>query len=297
MTSEQSRALAEVPRHHGEIEMLDAAAVKGRVQAIQKVMAALMRDGTHFGTIPGSDRPFLFKAGAEKLAMTFQIGVKTTITESRVTPEEAFYQAQATAFALDGRELGSAPGVCSTAEKKYRWKAPIHPKEFEAAAEHLKRVAFTRDGKELRQVRQDAGELLNTIMQMAAKRAYVAVVRQVTAASDIFAQELEDEDAPDRAGESPIVRTASGERAAASAGQGLRVVAMQSKNGTSKKGEPYTMFTVTLSDGRVAKTFKTDVGDEAEQAFRVGAAVKVATSPGRDENELRLDSIERADAA
>ena len=295
MVTEQSRDLAVIPSGGAELSVKE---LQNRVKVIHEVMRSVMKKGTHYDVIPGCKEPSLLKPGAEILAMTFRISVEIQIVEELVTDDHVSVRARAVAKDVGGNVLGSSEGACSTREKKYRWREPVHPKEFEAYPGDRKRITWSRNGTEIRQVRQEPGDLRNTIIQMASKRASVQVVRFICAASDIFIADPKDDrsEYDERGAESsgPVVRTAEGERAA---GAGLRVVGMQSRDGANKDGEPYTLYTVTLSDGRKLTTFKGAIGQEADQAFRVGFAVKVQVSPGRKEGELRLDSIERAEAS
>src|ERR1043166_7373613 len=52
---------------------LSAQEIKAQVQLIQEVMQAVMQEGFHYGTLPGTDRPSLLKPGAEKLTHTFRL--------------------------------------------------------------------------------------------------------------------------------------------------------------------------------------------------------------------------------
>ena len=47
--------------------------IRNQVGAIQKLMKEVMQDGTHYGKIPGTGKPSLWKAGAEKIIMLFQL--------------------------------------------------------------------------------------------------------------------------------------------------------------------------------------------------------------------------------
>ena len=38
--------------------------VKNQVQKIQQLMKSVMREGEHYGVIPGTNKPSLYKAGA-----------------------------------------------------------------------------------------------------------------------------------------------------------------------------------------------------------------------------------------
>ena len=59
--------------------------IRKRTHAVQEVMRGVMKEGTHYGTIPGTPKPSLWKAGAEVLCMTFRIA---PMLESRVTVDD-----------------------------------------------------------------------------------------------------------------------------------------------------------------------------------------------------------------
>lgn len=172
-----------------------------QVNLIQEIMKEVMKgpskehpSGIHYGIIPGCPKPSLFKPGAEKIAVTFRIAVKSEVQDLSYG-EEKRYRVTCTAFALDGSVLGSSTGECSSDESKYRWRAPVCDQEFEECDSDRKREKWikTQQGpKKIKQIKTEAADLANTILQMADKRAYVAVVRKVTAASDVFTQDIED---------------------------------------------------------------------------------------------------------
>ena len=43
------------------------------VAMVQEVMRAVMKENVHFGVIPGTDKPTLYKQGAEVLCMAFRV--------------------------------------------------------------------------------------------------------------------------------------------------------------------------------------------------------------------------------
>lgn len=188
--------------------VLTARDIRQHVNLIQEVMKAVMKEGTHYGTIPGCPKPSLFKPGAEKIASTFRIAV-TSDVEDLSTSDEKRFRVTCTAYASNGSRLGSSVGICSSREEKYQWRKPVCDGEFEETEIDRKREKWisTKDGKgmKVKRVRTEPSDLENTILQMADKRAYVAVVRKVTAASDVFTQDVEDlpeemrQDAPDAA--------------------------------------------------------------------------------------------------
>ena len=47
--------------------------VKSRVNTIQHILLEVMKEGVHYGVIPGTQKPSLFKAGAEKIMVAFRL--------------------------------------------------------------------------------------------------------------------------------------------------------------------------------------------------------------------------------
>ncbi|WP_333627841.1 hypothetical protein [Stenotrophomonas cyclobalanopsidis] len=170
---------------------LTAADVRAQVNLMQDVMAEVMRDGTHYGTIPGTKSKSLYKAGAEKLMATFRLAAKPEVTDLSEGGEIA-YRVTVNLLSANGSFIGAGIGECSSAEEKYSWRGAVHAKEWQATAENRRRVKFLRDGREIQQVRTNPADVANTILKMAKKRAQVDAVITATAASDIFTQDIED---------------------------------------------------------------------------------------------------------
>lgn len=170
---------------------LTAADVRAQVNLMQDVMAEVMRDGTHYGTIPGTKSKSLYKAGAEKLMATFRLAAKPEVEDLSEGGEIA-YRVTVNLLSASGAFIGAGIGECSSAEEKYSWRASVHAKEWQATPENRRRVKYFRDGREVQQVRTNPADVANTILKMAKKRAQVDAVITATAASDIFTQDIED---------------------------------------------------------------------------------------------------------
>lgn len=171
---------------------MTAMGVVAQVRLIAEVMKSVMKDGTHYGVIPGCQKPSLWKPGAEKLLVTFRIATESVV-EDLSTHDEARYRVTRKATAIsNGAFLGSASGECSSNEEKYKWRGIVCAAEYEATPEDRRREKFKRDGGSFKQVRTNHADVANTILKMADKRAYVALALQTTAASDLFTQDLED---------------------------------------------------------------------------------------------------------
>lgn len=169
--------------------------VKAHVQRIQKVMQAVMKKDTHYGVIPGTQKPTLYKAGAEVLLTTFMIAVEPEI-EDLSTDDVIRYRIKAF-----GRHqttdiiVGAGVGEASTDEEKYRWRNAICDEEFDLTDEDQRRIKYSKyqgNVSKRFQVRTQPADLANTVLKMAKKRAQIDLCLTALAASDIFTQDVED---------------------------------------------------------------------------------------------------------
>jgi hypothetical protein len=71
-----TQELAVVRAHSQELQTMDTPLspmeVLKQVNLIQEVMKVAMKEGEHYGTIPGCPKPCLYQSGAEKLKLTFR---------------------------------------------------------------------------------------------------------------------------------------------------------------------------------------------------------------------------------
>jgi hypothetical protein len=182
----------------------DIKETRARIQAIQQVMRGEMKEGVHYGTIPGTDKPSLLKAGAEMIATMFRIAQKPQIEDLSGEDYVAYRITMVGVHQPTGTVVGYGVGHCSSLEKKYKWRKTWNKKEFEATAADRRQIVHgyskekQREFEEM-QVRTESADLANTILKMAAKRARVDLILTCTGASDIFAQDLEDMDDATRA--------------------------------------------------------------------------------------------------
>lgn len=173
---------------------LTAADVRAQVNLIQDVMRSVMYEGTHYGKIPGTQSVSLYKAGAEKLMATFRLAAKPDV-EDLSAGGEVHYRVTVSLLSPSGQFLGAGIGECSSREDKYAWRGMICQEEFDATPENRRRIKFSKyQGRveQKKQIRTNPSDVANTILKMAKKRAQVDAVITVTAASDIFTQDIED---------------------------------------------------------------------------------------------------------
>lgn len=173
-----------------------AAEMKSHVQRIQEVQRSVMKPNVHYGQIPGTNKPTLYKPGSEVLLMAFHISIDPDI-EDLSTSDEVHYRVLARGIhQATGIVMGVGVGECSSTEEKYKWRASICDEEFDATDSDRRRVVYKR-GKQgshytIKQIRTEAADMRNTVLKMAKKRAQIDFTLTALAASDIFDQDLED---------------------------------------------------------------------------------------------------------
>ena len=175
-----------------------AAEIRAQANLIQEVMKAVMKDGTHFGKVPGcGDKPTLLKAGAEKILSTFHISAEPEIEDLSTFDEVKFRILTKGIHRESGCSVGIGVGQCSSSEEKYKWRAAICDEEFNETVEDRRRLKWKKGygsepNKQIKQVRTEIADVTNTVLKMAKKRSLVDMCLTATAASDIFTQDIED---------------------------------------------------------------------------------------------------------
>uniref|UniRef100_A0A6M3IT48 Uncharacterized protein n=1 Tax=viral metagenome TaxID=1070528 RepID=A0A6M3IT48_9ZZZZ len=188
-----------------------------QVQIIQSIMHGVMKQDEHYGTIPGTKKPSLYKAGAEKLSLTFRLRPEYEIRRSDLPNGHREYEVVCTLYHIPtGQSVGQGVGSATTMEGKYRYRGgekvgtgqPV-PKTFwnlkktdgKAAQALIGGPGFSAgkiDGNwEIcstgeKMEHDNPADYWNTILKMAKKRAHVDAILTATAASDIFTQDIED---------------------------------------------------------------------------------------------------------
>ena len=175
---------------------LTAVDIRKQVNLIQSVMQEVMRDGEHYGKIPGCDKPTLLKPGAEKLAMTFRLSSEyEELPGSTESDSFICYKINCRLVHITtGQIIGNGRGTCNSKEKKYRTRSVyVNKATNEEKAIGKKETRKSRTGTyDVYIIPQDPWDVQNTIYKMACKRALIAAILNATAASDIFTQDIED---------------------------------------------------------------------------------------------------------
>ena len=179
---------------------LTAEEVKQQVELIQEIMAAVMEEDVHYGVIPGTKKPTLYKPGAEKLCLTFRLAPRYHLQEEH-DREAGYYRVNVRCelFTVgSGVFVGEGVGRCSSDEEKYRWQKAVCEEQWQETDAEFRRVKYISDrdtdaAVKVLQVQVNSADKENTVMKMGSKRALIHAVLGATAAGDIFDQDTEDE--------------------------------------------------------------------------------------------------------
>lgn len=198
-------------RETGSVQEIVANAHK-----IEECMAQVMKEGEHFGVIPGTgSKPSLLKPGAEKLGLLFRLRPEFQHTEVwdgnhlTVLSLCSLYH-----IPTNDCLVRDIAGSCSTKESKYAYrqgkrkcpkceaetifKSKQEPGWFCWVKEGGCGAKFGADDSAItgqtigRVANPDLADQWNTVVKMADKRSLVAATLIATAASDAFTQDLED---------------------------------------------------------------------------------------------------------
>lgn len=206
----------------GEISVSEVVAQHDK---IVQVMQAVMKDGTHYGIIPGVKKPSLFKAGAETINVALRLAPH--YVSEKIWHDDGHLTVSVVCtlrHIQTGLEIATGEGLCTSRESRYAYRqgGRVCP---ECGADAIIKgkaeygggwICFAKKGgcgakwpddsdqaqafetAEVGRVpNPDLADTFNTVLKMADKRALVAAVLNGTAASDVFTQDVEDGPRPE----------------------------------------------------------------------------------------------------
>lgn len=181
---------------------LSISQVLDRVRKIKLLLEKVLHEGPDkdYGVIPGTGKKSLYKAGAEKILMMFQMSSSYEI-EDLSTDLESRYRCTCTITGPDGQFMGSAKSECSSFEDKFGWRGVKGDNEWNATPEESRRTKWSQTDTPIRQVRYERAESAHKVCAMAQKRAMVLATRTATACSDIFTQDIDTDPQSEQQGE------------------------------------------------------------------------------------------------
>lgn len=134
-----------------------------RISMLQSFVKEMMIPKVDYGFIPNCDKPALFKSGAEKLCDIFGFSKQIEILNRVEDWEKGLFHYEVKTILINKRTgMIEAEGIgsCNSRERKY--------------------------------IKQDSYSIINTILKMAKKRAFVDAVLSATRSSGIFTQDIEE---------------------------------------------------------------------------------------------------------
>jgi hypothetical protein len=177
------------------MSILSLADVTSRINAIQTVTRNKMIEGVHYGVIPGTKKPTLYKAGSEMLLTMFGIGPRVRVEDLSNERRLKYRVIVAGVHLATERAIGEGVGECSSNEERYQWREAICEAEFDSTPESMRRVKWARkNGRHytINQIRTNPDDLGNTVLKMAKKRAQIDMTLTALGVSDLFNQDIED---------------------------------------------------------------------------------------------------------
>jgi hypothetical protein len=278
---------------------LTAVQVRAQVQLIQEVMAAVMVKDVHYGVIPGTQKPTLYKPGSEKILSTFRIAAYPKEIEDLSNYDEIRYRVKVHGLSmLDGSLIGVGIGECSSSEEKYKWRRPVCDEEFNEAPEDRKRLKWfkgygDKPPYQQKQIRTNPSDVANTVLKMAKKRGQIDMTLTATGASDVFDQDLEDlpegvvQEVADK--KPPVKAPQKKAPAAKEPAENVvtvKILSVASKSDKTKDGKPYTVFTIFDENDAKYGTFSETFADLARSAKESGELVNITFTVGQYGNKI-----------
>lgn len=165
-----------------------------KISQFQMVVQKTLKTGHDYGVIPGTQKPTLYKPGAEKILMLMGLTSEYDIVEKIEDYDKGIfaYTIKCTLF-KNGQKITEGVGSCNSKEDKYRWRM-VEEKDIPNGID--KDTLKTKTNKygqvKYRIENDDTCSLANTILKMAKKRAQIDATLTVGSLSDVFTQDLED---------------------------------------------------------------------------------------------------------
>jgi hypothetical protein len=313
---------------------------------VQNAMKSAMIDGQHYGKVPGcGDKPTLLQPGAEMLLLLFRMNPDYAIERRDMERDHIEYNVVCRLTNASGQFIGAGVGSACTMESKWRFRTgpkkltdkPVPSEYWNVRKTDPAKATELLGGKGFSTQKNEAGawmiaegggekvendnpaDVYNTCLKIAKKRALVDAVRTRTAASDIFAQDLEDlkdnieasqsapidvdatvsHSKPDQAPQS-TTQPQRETKAQGNTQDGNTIVECQfvdynNRTGTSARGPWSAWFCKFEHDGQAfeAGTFDKKIGESLDTLK--GSVVRLEYKSGKKTGTYEIVSIEPAD--
>ncbi len=214
------------------------AGLKRARERMKRIHTELLQEGTDYGVIPGTAKPTLLKAGAEKLVVFygFAADFEETITygeEAASPPITVVSKCRLHLGDLSGPIVATGCGAANSYERRYRWRrgerhcpacgmigSIIRGKEElgggwvcwakkgGCSAKYASEAPAIMEQTVGDVENSDPYDLLNTLVKMASKRSFVDAALRASATSGTFSQDLEEMSTPEAPRNAPETKSA-----------------------------------------------------------------------------------------
>lgn len=173
------------------------AEMSNKLDLVKTFFKTQMTKDIDFGIIPGTDKPALYKPGAEKLCALYGFSQRVLSKIETRDLATGYYLSEVTVqltHAASGIIVADGVGECSSYESKYRYRWVFEsdiPKNIDKAGLVSKTFESKKTGKEYTRYRLENPDLIdqwNTVLKMAKKRALVDATLAATRTSGMFCQ-------------------------------------------------------------------------------------------------------------
>lgn len=176
--------------------------MKQKLNLTREFFKEVMQEGVDYGIIPGTDKPALYKAGAEGLCEFYNLAPTIASKIEDKNHDTGYYAVDVTVRLIHrgtGSIIAEGVGHANTYESRYRWRW-VSEKDIPKGMSKEDLVAKERNGQygkfvQYRIENDDMHSIWNTVLKMSKKRALVDAVLSATRSSGIFAQTQEELDA------------------------------------------------------------------------------------------------------
>jgi hypothetical protein len=172
-------------------------AAMNKITTFQGMIQRNLKEGHDYGVIPGTQKPTLFKPGAEKILMLMGVTSEYEVIEQVNDYAGGFfaYTVRCT-LSKGGTKITEGLGHANTKEARYtnRW---VTEKKIPEGIDKETLQCREKEGnwgtyKEYCLANSDGFTLANTVLKMAKKRSQVDATLTIASLSEIFTQDLED---------------------------------------------------------------------------------------------------------
>lgn len=173
------------------VDIESIANTMNKIAQMQAVVQKTLKEKQDYGVVPGTNKPTLLKPGGEKICMLFGLNPEYEFLQTTEDYDKEFfsYNIRCTLF-RNKQPVAQGVGSCNSKEKKYRFiNVDELPENYvgynEQITDKYGRVKYKINNP-------DICSLVNTVLKMAKKRAFIDAVLQVASLSEVFTQDLED---------------------------------------------------------------------------------------------------------